>query len=141
VIYLTFCFTNEDGCKAKQIFTTFRTVWYKYSTINHSLTHEAERFLKSHQFCSYSRTSQYFIASRRFITVLTRALHWSPNLHQINPIHTIPVYLSKINFNIVHPPPSCSSQWPLSFWLSRQYPICIPLRTHSCCMPCPSHLP
>jgi hypothetical protein len=29
----------------------------------------------------------------------------------------------------------------LSFWLSHQYPICIPLLPHSCYMPCPSHPP
>jgi hypothetical protein len=27
------------------------------------------------------------------------------------------------------------------FWLSHQYPTCIPLRSHSCYMPCPSHPP
>jgi hypothetical protein len=48
-----------------------------------------------------------------------------PILSQINPIHTIPSYLSKIHFNIVHPPTSWSSQWSLSFWISHQYPICI----------------
>jgi hypothetical protein len=30
-------------------------------------------------------------------------------LSQINPIYTIPSYLSKIHFNIVHPPTSWSS--------------------------------
>jgi hypothetical protein len=30
---------------------------------------------------------------------------------------------------------------PVSFWISHQYPICIPLLTHSCYMPCPSHPP
>jgi hypothetical protein len=50
-----------------------------------------------------------------------------PILSQIDPIHTIPSYLSKIHFNIVHPSTSWSSQWSLSFWLSHQYPICIPL--------------
>ncbi|PNF36306.1 hypothetical protein B7P43_G05292, partial [Cryptotermes secundus] len=34
-----------------------------------------------------------------------------PILNQINPINTIPSYLSKIHFNIVHPPMSWSSQW------------------------------
>jgi hypothetical protein len=52
-----------------------------------------------------------------------------PILSHINPIHTIPSDLSKIHFNIVHPPMSWSSQWSLSFWLSHQYPICIPLLT------------
>jgi hypothetical protein len=32
-----------------------------------------------------------------------------PILNQINPIHTITFYLSKIRFNIVHPPTSWSS--------------------------------
>jgi hypothetical protein len=35
-------------------------------------------------------------------------------LSQINPIHTIPSYLSKIHFNIVHPPSSWYSQWSIS---------------------------
>jgi hypothetical protein len=34
---------------------------------------------------------------------------------------------------------SRSSQWSTSFWLSHQYPISIPLLTHSCHMPRPSH--
>jgi hypothetical protein len=38
---------------------------------------------------------------------------------------TIPSSLSKINFNIVHPPTPWSSQWSLCFWLSHQYPTCI----------------
>jgi hypothetical protein len=32
-----------------------------------------------------------------------------PILSQINPVHTIPSHLSKIHFNIVHPPMSWSS--------------------------------
>jgi hypothetical protein len=62
-----------------------------------------------------------------------------PILSQISPLHTIPFYLSKIHFNIIHPPTSWSTLLALSFWLSRQYPICIPLFPHSCDMPCPSH--
>jgi hypothetical protein len=53
--------------------------------------------------------------------------------HQSNPYHPI----SKIHFNIIHPPTSWPSEWSLSFWLSDQYPICTPLLPHSCCMPCP----
>jgi hypothetical protein len=58
-----------------------------------------------------------------------------PILSQISPVHTTPFYLSKIHFNMIHPPTS----WSLSLWLSHQYPICIPVRPHSCYMPCPSH--
>jgi hypothetical protein len=50
-----------------------------------------------------------------------------PILSQIDPIHTIPSYLSKIHFNIVHPPTSWSSQWSRTLWISHQYPICISL--------------
>jgi hypothetical protein len=32
-------------------------------------------------------------------------------------------HLSKIHFNIAHPPTSLSSPWSISFWLSHQYPI------------------
>jgi hypothetical protein len=60
-----------------------------------------------------------------------------PILSHINPIHSITSYLSKIHFNIVHT--YWSSQWSLSFWLSHQYPMCIPLLPHSCYMPRPSH--
>jgi hypothetical protein len=64
-----------------------------------------------------------------------------PILSQINPIHTIPSYLSKIHLNIVYPSTSRSSQWSLTSWLSHQYPLCIPLFSHSSYMPCPSHPP
>jgi hypothetical protein len=40
-----------------------------------------------------------------------------PILSQIDPIHTIQSYLSKIHLNIVHPPTSWSSYWSPSFWL------------------------
>jgi hypothetical protein len=43
--------------------------------------------------------------------------------------------------SIVHPPTSWSSQWPLFFWVSHKYTICIPILPHSCYMPCPSHPP
>jgi hypothetical protein len=51
-----------------------------------------------------------------------------PILSQFDPVSTIPSFLSKIHFNIIHPPASWSSQWSLSFWLPHQYPICIPRR-------------
>jgi hypothetical protein len=46
--------------------------------------------------------------------------------------------LSKIHFNIVHPPMSWSSQGTLSFSLSHRYPICIPLLPIRAT--CPAHL-
>jgi hypothetical protein len=49
--------------------------------------------------------------------------------------------LSKIHFNIIHSQTSWYSYWSLFFWISHQYPICIPLLPHSCYMPCPSHHP
>jgi hypothetical protein len=72
-----------------------------------------------------------FYGARKFITAFTKALHWSPSW--AISIQSRPPYLSKIHPNIVHPPTSWSSQWPLSFWLSHKYPI--PLLPHSCYMP------
>jgi hypothetical protein len=77
-----------------------------------------------------------FYGTRMFIVVFTRALHWF--LSWARSIQSIPSYLSKIHFNIVHSPTSWSSQWSLFFCHSHQYPICIPLLPHSCYMPCPS---
>ncbi|PNF13898.1 hypothetical protein B7P43_G10657, partial [Cryptotermes secundus] len=55
------------------------------------LTHGAEPFWRSRQFCSYSRTSQHFME-------LEGSLPCSQEP---------PSSLSKINFNIVHPPATC----------------------------------
>jgi hypothetical protein len=64
-----------------------------------------------------------------------------PILSQINPVHTNLNYLSKIYLNIIHPPTTWPSEWPLSFWLSHQYPIYIPLLLHSRYMSCLSDPP
>jgi hypothetical protein len=63
-----------------------------------------------------------------------------PILSQIDPVPTIPSYLRSIlilstQLRLGLPTGS------LSFWLSHQYPICIPRLSHSCYMPCPSHPP
>jgi hypothetical protein len=78
-----------------------------------------------------------FNGAWRFGTVFKRALQWS--LSWAISIQSIPSYRSKIHFNGVYPPTSWSSQWSLSFWLSHQYPICIPLLPNLCCMPRPFH--
>jgi hypothetical protein len=57
---------------------------------------------------------------------LNYRVHMSPSLvpilSQINPVHNNPPYLSKIQFNIILPPMSRSSEWSLTFWLSHQNP-------------------
>jgi hypothetical protein len=45
------------------------------SLITHPLTHGTEPFLRSRQLCSYWRTSLH--GTWKFITMFTRALHWS----------------------------------------------------------------
>jgi hypothetical protein len=73
--------------------------------------------------------------------VFTRSLHWSLSSARWIQSISSQSYLSKIHFNIVNPPTSWSSQWSLSVWLSYQYPIFIPLRSHSCYMPRPFNPP
>jgi hypothetical protein len=50
-----------------------------------------------------------------------------PILSQVNRVHTTPSSLSKIRFNIILPPRSRSFWWSLSFWLSHQNSIRIPV--------------
>jgi hypothetical protein len=75
----------------------------------HSLTHGAEPFLRSCQLCSYSRNSEQFMEPESSLPC-SQEPSTIPILNQINPIHTIPSYLFKIHFNIVHPPTSCLSK-------------------------------
>jgi hypothetical protein len=60
---------------------------------------ELARFLRSRQLGSYFKT---FYATLSFITVLTRALHRSPILSQINPVYTTPSGVYNVHFNIIH---------------------------------------
>jgi hypothetical protein len=79
--------------------------------------------------------------TRRFITMFTRAPHWSLSWATSIQYITIPSYTLKIHFDIVHPSLTWSPQWSLSFWLSHQYLICVPFRLHSFYILCPSHPP
>jgi hypothetical protein len=85
------------------------------------LTSGAESFFRSRQLCSHSRTSQHFMEPEGS-SPCSQEPHTGPcpepdrssTYHpilpsQIDPVHTILSYLSKIYFNIVHPPTSWSS--------------------------------
>jgi hypothetical protein len=99
-----------------------------------SLTHGAEPFLRSCQLCSYSKTCQHFMEPEGSLSCSQEPSTGPyPEPDQSN--------LLSLHFNILHPPTSWSSKWSISFWLSHQYPICIPLLPHSCYMPCPPHPP
>jgi hypothetical protein len=65
------------------------------------LTHGAEPFLRSRQLCSHSRTSQHFTEPEGS-TPCSQEPSTDPILSHINPIYTIPSYLSKINFNPIN---------------------------------------
>jgi hypothetical protein len=60
-----------------------------------------------------------------------------PVLNQINPAHTTPSLLRSISILYSHPHLSLSSG--LSFSLSHQNPIRIPLCSHACNIPFPFH--
>jgi hypothetical protein len=75
--------------------------------LTHSLTHSRSwPFLRSSQLCRYSRTSQHFMGPESLLLCSQEPPPPAPILSQINLIHTIPSYLSKIHFNIIHPPTS-----------------------------------
>jgi hypothetical protein len=85
--------------------------------------------------CAATKNFPAFYGSRRFITVFTRALHWS--LSWARWIQSIPLRPNlSFSTNLRLGIPSS-----LFFWLSHQYPIYIPLFPPSCYIPCPSHPP
>jgi hypothetical protein len=78
----------------------------------------AEPFSRCRQLCRYINNSQHFMELECYYSVHKSPLV-DPILIQINLFHTTPSCLSKIHLNI-HPHTSWSSEWSLSFWLSKE---------------------
>jgi hypothetical protein len=74
-VFITRCFSTQKILALPCSYNTssplnlnaFVDEWF---SLPHSLTHGAEPFLRSRQLCSYSRTSQHFYGTQRFITAL-----------------------------------------------------------------------
>jgi hypothetical protein len=84
----------------------------------HSLTHSLMELSPSWEAANCAATRE--LPSILLNPEVYHSVHISPPpvpiLNQIDPIPTIPSYLSKIHFKIVHPSTSWSSQWSLSFY-------------------------
>jgi hypothetical protein len=80
-----------------------------------------------------------FYGTQRFITLFTRALHWS--LSWATSIQFIPSH--PISLRSKYYPPTYVLFFLVVFFLltSHEYPTCIPLLPHSCYMLCSSHPP
>jgi hypothetical protein len=72
-----------------------------------------------------------------FITLFTRARHWSLSWERW--IHTLPTCFFRTHFNIILPPMSMSSEWSLDFRFSDQNLVRISHRTYACYMSRLSH--
>src|SRR5215469_18299606 len=62
-----------------------------------------------------------------------------PILNQLHPVPTTPSNFLKIHPNIILPPTSGSTRWPLSLRFPHQHPVLPSLLPHTRHMPRPSH--
>jgi hypothetical protein len=56
--------------------------------------------------CEATEELPKILWNQKFHYRIHKSFPMVPNLSQIDPIHTTPAYLSKINFNIIYPPTS-----------------------------------
>jgi hypothetical protein len=117
--------------------------WTIHNTkiITHSLTHSwSWALLEKLPIVQLLKNFPAFYGTRRFVSVLTRALHWS--LSWARSIQSIPSHPISLRFililftHLLISLPSCL--FPKGF---PTYPIFIPVALHLCYMPCPSHPP
>jgi hypothetical protein len=113
------------GAKTEEVPGCRQLIMRSDIIFTHSLTHGAEPFLRSCELCSHSRTSQPFMEPEGSLPCPQEpsTVPYSEPVRS-NSYHPI---LSKIHYNTVHPRTSWSSQWSLSFWISHQFYICMPL--------------
>jgi len=64
-----------------------------------------------------------------------------PILNQMNSVHTLPAYFSRIRFKIIIQCTPRSSKWPLTFRFSPPKFLCISHVSHACYIPYSSHPP
>jgi hypothetical protein len=78
---------------------------------NYSLTHSLMELSPSWVAANIAETQEIhtFFGNRKVHYRIQESPPLVPILSQIDPVHTTPFYLSKIHFNIVHPPTSWSS--------------------------------
>jgi hypothetical protein len=106
-------------------------------SLTHSL-HGAGHYLRSWLSLSLSKKSCFFYGTRRFITVLTKARHWTLSWASWIKIRPIDPYLPKVQLNVILPPTPRSSQWPLAVGSPNQNPVnTSPLSMRATC---PAHL-
>jgi hypothetical protein len=99
--------------------------------------HGAGHYLKSWQSLSLSKNILLSYGTQRFITMFTKACHWTLSLSQPNPVLPIDPYLSKVQLNVILPPTSRSYQWSLTFGPPNQNPVNtspLPNASHMSCL-------